>query len=295
MKKVIFYLLFAISSIMATAASTQEEFPANALPEQFLNRHATERMKYTGAELYDYMNGGAEVYISYGLVSMTGCKYESDTLPQITVEVYEMTSPANAFGVFTHSRDREEYDYGQGSQTFPDFILFWKGNYFVIINTVQVTDESSAAIKTIASLIENEIHEQGNYPSIVRAIPKKDLVPGAFLYFHHYIWLNAYYFIADHNILNIDDHTDAILAKYGEANERRYLLEVYYPSEGKAEIAYNQLLRKYAPELLNSDKLSIRLEDKTWFSAIRKGNLIAAVFNGPDKEKTETLIKAAIN
>lgn len=76
----------------------------NQLPEQYQSYNATEWLDFTGEALYDYINGGAELYLSYGLNGMTGCKYNGEGLPQVTVEVYEMTSSENAFGVYTQSR-----------------------------------------------------------------------------------------------------------------------------------------------------------------------------------------------
>jgi hypothetical protein len=282
--------MYCLSSFSASA----EQFPADSLPEQFRSYHATDRLNYTGKELYDYINGGAELYLSYGLAGMTGCKYNGENLPQVTVEIYEMTSPGNAYGVYTQSRDKEEYDYGQGSQSFPDFILFWKDRYFVIINTQEVVPESEKAIKYLAELIDRSIPNKGKTPAIINDLPKENLVPAGFLYFHHYIWLNAYYFIADHNILNIDEHTNAVSAKYGDANDRSYLLLVEYPDEEKSSEAYDQLQKKYAPELNPLDPF-VRLEDNTWFSVWKKGKKLGAIFNGNSREKTEGLYKSTFN
>jgi hypothetical protein len=276
------------------SASVQEKFPVDSLPEQLGLYQVTDKLNYTGKELYDYINGGAELYLSYGLVSMTGCKYNGENLPQITVEIYEMTSPKNAFGVYTQSRDKEEQDYGQGSQSFPDFILFWKDRYFVIVNTQEVIPESEDAIQYLAKLIDKSIPDKGEIPLLVSALPEEDLTPSGFLYFHHYIWLNAYFFIADYNIVLIDENTDAVLAKYGDADARSYLLLVEYPDEEKALEAGEQLRKKYAPEL-NADHPLIQLEDKTWFTVWTKGNKLGAIFNGHSQEKTEKLFKSTIN
>jgi hypothetical protein len=291
--RVIYFLLFTMigSNLLA---SVQGKFPVDSLPEHFDSYLATDKLNYTGKELYDYINGGAELYLSYGLVSMTGCKYNGDNLPQITVEIYEMTSAKNAFGVYTQSRDKEEQDYGQGSQSFPDFILFWKDKYFVIVNTQEVIPESESAIKYLAGLIDKSIPETGETPAIVDALPKEDLVPAGFLYFHHYIWLNAYFFIANYNIIHIDENTDAVLAKYGDANSRSYLLLTEYPDAEKVLEAYQDLKAKYAPEL-NTENRFVELEDKTWFTAWIQGNTLGAIFNGSSREQTEKLYNATIN
>jgi hypothetical protein len=293
-RRIICFLAGTMSYYSNLSASVQAEFPVDSLPEHFMSYHASDKLNYVGKELYDYINGGAELYLSYGLVSMTGCKYNGDNdLPQVTVEIYEMTSSANAFGVYTQSRDKEEQDYGQGSQSFPDFILFWKDRYFVIVNTQEVTPESGNAIRYLAGLIDKSIPETGETPAIIRCLPEKGLSPAGFLYFHHYIWLNAYFFIADYNIVNINEQTDAILAKYGEADARSYLLIVEYPDEKTALEACEHLREKYAPEL-NATNPLVELEDETWFTVWTQGNKLGAIFNGMSREETEKLYQNTI-
>jgi hypothetical protein len=291
--RIIYFLLFTMTC-SNLLASVQGKFPVDSLPEHFNSYQVTDKLNYTGKELYDYINGGAELYLSYGLVSMTGCKYNGHNLPQITVEIYEMTSAKNAFGVYTQSRDKEESDYGQGSQSFPDFILFWKDKYFVIVNTQEVTPESESAIQYLARLIDKSIPETGEIPAIVNALPKEDLVSAGFLYFHHYIWLNAYFFIANYNIIHVDENVDAVMAKYGDSNARSYLLLAEYPDAEKALEACQHLKEKYAPELSTENRF-IELEDKTWFTAWIQGNQLGAIFNGISRGQTEKIYKATIN
>jgi hypothetical protein len=263
----------------------------NSLPGQYKSYQATDWLDYEGEALYDYINGGAELYISYGLKGMTGCKYNGEGLPQVTVEVYEMTAPENAFGVYTQSRDREEYEYGQGSQSLDDFILFWKDKYFVTISAHRSTPESREALRHLASLVEGAIPGKGAIPSIVDRLPKDGLAPGGFLYFHHYIWLNAYLFIADYNIVDITDRTDALLAKYGPPEARCYLLMVEYPDADAAQAAGGKLKEKFAPELTPANSI-IQLEDNTWFTMSVKDNKLHAIFNGNSHEQVETLYKS---
>jgi hypothetical protein len=260
------------------------------LPEKFDAWQVTDWLDYEGEALFDYINGGAELYLSYGLVGMTGCKYNGEGLPQVTVEIYEMTSPANAFGVYTQSRDKEECEYGQGSQSSGDFLLFWKDKYYVIITAGKVMPESEKAIRHIASLVDKAIPKTGRIPAIVNALPKKDLAPGGYLYFHHYVWLNAYLFIANYNLVNISDETDAVLAKYGSAEARCYLLMVDYPDKTAAVTAWKQLKKEFAPEATGK-RPKLQLEDGTWFTTWTSGKRLCAIFEGKSLEQIDNLYK----
>ena len=291
------YLFIFLMSCLSLSmyADIQEENPVSILPEQYGSYKLSEKLSYTGEDLYEYINGGAEVYLSYGFIGMSGCKYESESdQNQVAVEIYEMTHSKNAYGVFTQGWDREEYEYGQGSLRFNDCVIFWKDRYFVVINTRKVTAESPGVLRHLASLVDNSIPEKGIIPEIIKDLPKQDLVTAGYQYFHHYIWLNSYYFIADYNIINIGEQTEAVLAKYGPADDRSYLLLVEYIDPTAANLAYGQLKEKFIPES-ETGGIAVQLEDKTWMTAWVKGSKLGAVFNGSTKEKTEKLYLNAIN
>jgi hypothetical protein len=288
------YSLFTAAICISCTALThaQSTIPMNYLPEHYQTYHLTDRLDFQGDDLYDYINGGAELYLSYGLTRMTGAKYNAENLPQITIEIYEMTSPQNAFGVYTQSRDRDEHVFGQGSQRFNDFILFWKDRFFVVVNTHRATPESAEAIRHFATLTDQAISGTTPPPDLVNALPAEGLTPGGFVYFHHYIWLNAYFFIADYNIVNITDSTDAILAKYGPPEARCYLLLVEYPAASDAAAAALRLREGFAPELRPDDPF-VLLEDGTWFTLRQEGKRLVAVFNGNTRQQVEALYHSA--
>ena len=287
----IYFIFFMMYPYLTAGISAQS--PEKQLPKQFHSYTLSESYTSTPDELFDFINGGAELYLSYGFVGMTGCRYEADDNTEITIEIYEMTNAKNAFGVYTQTRDKEESDFGQGSQSYKDAIIFWKDRYFVLINTTKSTLQSQEAIQYLASVTDKSIDNKGSIPDIIGYLPQKDLIQGGVLYFHHYIWLNAYYFIADYNILNIDENADAVLARYGSSQQRSYLLLVEYSDAVATEKAYNQLKQKYAPEI-KSDEI-IQIEDGSWFTVWLNDNKLGAIFNGTSKEIIEELRNNTIN
>ena len=267
------------------------QHPVELLPDQFGAYHVSERLDYDAENLFDYINGGAEMYLSYGLKGMNGYVYSADNLPDVTIEVYEMTEAKNAFGVFTQTRDKEEDTYGQGSLSYSDATIFWKDRYYVVVTTSKITPESEEAVRFLASTVDKAIPDKGKIPDIVGSLPEKDLAVAGYTYFHHYIWLNSYYFIADFNILNIDTQTDAVIAKYGDPEQRSYLLMIEYPDDISAQKAYEQMKERYAPE--TETNVVVRLENNTWFALWLKGNKVGSIFNGATSESTEQLYQAA--
>ena len=267
------------------------QHPVERLPELFGAYHVSERLEYNADNLFDYINGGAEMYLSYGFTGMKGRIYAADNLPDVTVEVYEMTEAKNALGVFTQVRDKEEDTYGQGSLSYSDATVFWKDRYYTAVSTSKITPESEEAVRFLASAVDKAIPGEGKIPAIIGCLPEKDLAVAGYTYFHHYIWLNSYYFIADYNILNIDAQTDAVIAKYGAPEQRSYLLMIEYPDDASAQKAYGQMKERYAPE--TETEVVVRLENNTWFALWLKGNRVGSIFNGSTREATEQLYQNA--
>jgi hypothetical protein len=276
-----------IGLISFNAMAYTQQFPD--LPDTLNGWKLTEQKRIDSHEaLYDHIDGGAELYISYGFRSAISCRYTREGQPDVTAEVFDMGCASDAFGVYSQTRDKEEKEYGQGSYYVNGALFFWKGRYWISLITSETTEESEHLLRSLAVYIDEKLQETGESPVMISYLPAEDLVPGGYLYFHHYIWLNSYYFIATENILNIDENTPAVLAKYGPPDERLYLLMIQYPDSAKAEHAYTSFGKNYFPEGLIEN--CNRLDDNTWMAAGMCGNLLVGVFSGKSKEKTQELL-----
>ena len=245
---------------------------------------------YSRENLYKYIDGGAELYISYGFKKVINRTYSKRGQPDIVVDLFDMGTSHNAFGVFSHSRETIDNTFGQGSQYTEGLLLFWKDRFFVSILASPETVESRSAVFDVAGKIETAIKNEGPLPEILDLLPDQSLVRESIRYFHHYIWLNSHYFVSDRNILHINEKTDALLAKYGEQKKRYILLLVKYKKNKDAETAYDDFLKYYLPGL--SGERVIQIEDGTWTAGQLTENLLIIVFNAPVKDKALYLIDA---
>ena len=96
--------------------------------------------------LYDYINGGAELYLSYGFNKVINRTYLRPEQPDIVVDLFDMGTSQNAYGVFSHSMETVDAAYGQGSQYSEGLLLFWKDRYYVSIMSYPETTESKKAL-----------------------------------------------------------------------------------------------------------------------------------------------------
>jgi len=237
---------------------------------------STERDQvYTPETLYSYIDGGAELYLSYDFRQMLNRVYSTPGQPDLQVDLFDMGTSYNAFGVFSHSRESVDTTFGQGSQYVPGLLLFWKDRYYVSILASPETAESKTAMHRIAATIDQRILSTGPLPDILGMLPGDSLLPGSIRYFHHHIWLNSYYYVTESNILDIDETTDAILAQYGSGGRYRYLLLVGYPDTSRASAALDNFLRHYLPE--GGESSIIQIEDGTFTGCQVTGRYFAAV------------------
>lgn len=77
---------------------------AEPLPERLADWTRTEEKTYSGQTLYDYINGGADLYLEYGFVRVDVGYYNKGE-QEILIEIYTMSSPLAATGVYTHFRN----------------------------------------------------------------------------------------------------------------------------------------------------------------------------------------------
>jgi len=276
--------LFA-SNIMGETKSLSDLFP-----KEMLNWTSNEADQiYDPVTLYNYIDGAAELFLSYGFQKALTRRYTRSDEPTITLDIFEMKSSRDAYGVFTHSMETVEMDYGQGSQFTPGLLIFWKNRYYVSIMAVPETEESKKAVDQLARSVENAISEDGSLPDILRLVPEQSLIPESIRYFHHHVWLNTFYFISDKNLLQITDDTDALLAKYGKGKKRYLLLLVRYKNRDLSRKAYDNFVNGYLPELYKTPIL--KTKKGTWISCRLTGDLIIVLFEAPDKGAAAELIR----
>jgi Family of unknown function (DUF6599) len=242
---------------------------------------------YTPDNLFEYINGGAELYISYGFNHLASRTYSKEGLPEIKIDIFDMDGAYNAFGVFAHSKEDiddfiapdVESEYASG------LLTFWKGRYYVSILAYPETDEKKKIVQKLGQEISANITEKSSKPPLVQMLPKEKLDTDSIRYFRHYIWLNSYFYISTHNILNMDKGTEAVLAQYNldeKTKPATMLLLVTYLSKEDAIKAAQKFIKEYMPEAKVGFK---QLKDKRWHGCSIKGKLIKIIFYAPTKEQ----------
>ncbi|MEW6113347.1 MAG: DUF6599 family protein [Thermodesulfobacteriota bacterium] len=249
-------------------------------------------MKYNSKTVFEYIDGAAELYLAYGFQGLTVRKFEKSSQPSITVEVYEMASSEDAYGVFSFERQDEAVEIGQGSEFGGGLLRFWKGKYFVSIYADRGGVETESAILAMGRATADLIPSMGPEPELVDLIPGKDLglVDRSVRYLKSHILLNHRFFIAHENILNLTRTTEAVLAQYTREEQKPHLLLIRYPTLKEATDAYKSFMGAYLPDAGGKDLL--KTEDQKWTMARQRGEVVIVVFGAPTAADAEALFKA---
>lgn len=111
---------------------------------------AGEVKTYYADNLWEYINGAAENFLSYGFVELNYCDMQQGDLI-VTVNIYDMGNALNAFGIYTSEKgtDQETLDIGvQSILSLPYQCLQLKGQYYIKIDAFEgvLTKETATSL-----------------------------------------------------------------------------------------------------------------------------------------------------
>ena len=241
--------------------------------------------------LYEHINGGAELFISYDFKKSCTRTYSHGDEAEISIDIFDMGVPKNAFGVFGHSRETTDRTVGQGCQIYEDAVIFWQSRYYVAITCFKCPDDIQGVLLRMARHISDAIGEQGTLPAVITKLPADGLHRESILYFNHPAWQNAYYYFSDDNYLNINKNTDAVLAKYDAGDEQVFLMLIQYPDEQKAKAGLMNFREKY---LEGAPEQFIKLEDGYWLGLEQKHDFVVMVFHSKSIDHARALLHSVI-
>jgi hypothetical protein len=234
---------------------------------------------YVPDDLFDYMDGQAELFFVYNFERLATQEYTRGQEGPIIVEVYQVTSPADAYGLFSFYATGEPVDLGSGGAMEPGrLISFWRGRFYARVFAYGEAEQES--LLALARQVAAGMPEGGALPELVARLPQENLVPGSARFFHQKLSLDNLLWLGDENILNLSEQTDAVLAAYAYDDAKTHLLVVEYPDAAVAEAAHAAL------EGSGLENLS---------AAGQSAQYLVAVFGAPDQAIVHELLQEALD
>lgn len=241
---------------------------------------------------FRYMDGAAELYRAYHFRLLLVRRYVKAGHPSILVELFDMGSSEEAFGVFSYQSGEEEVAIGQGSDYGGGLLRFWKGRYFTNVYAEKETSETKKDILLLGEAIAKNMRA-GPKPNLIRLLPKEHLMENSLRYFHSHHVLNHHYFLSHENILHLGPKTRGVLATYtpAPAKGKTRLLLVQYPNTKEAQKAYNRFLQTYLPEA-DATAGPVKIENARWSAAKLHQRFVIGVFGASSEEEARRWLEA---
>ena len=136
---------------------------------------------YDSETLYEYLNGGAPLYLKFGFQGMAHvrCQLGEDTLSSVTLDVYDMGSDLGAFGLYRSGRpsDAEVRDWGAEGYRSGTVAAAWKGSVSIHAEADEDQPELTEAMERMVAQVAKSIVGGTSLPQIIDPLPIGGLVP----------------------------------------------------------------------------------------------------------------------
>lgn len=145
-------------------------------------------LMFTADNLYERIDGRAELYHSYDVVSLTTATFDrdGDIGDFIELSVYDMGNPANGFGIFSVERypGEQALDLGRLSYRSDANVYVWKGRFYVVVVTSNLTEELGGLSREIARKVTSALPDSGEPVWGLSAFPEENLIRDSIQYYN---------------------------------------------------------------------------------------------------------------
>ncbi len=238
---------------------------------------------YKGNQLYEYINGGAEIYLEYGFVQVITQEYFHGD-ESLVVDIYEMTDAKAAYGVYSVHRGPEvtPLKVGDEGYQYEYQTAFWQDRFYVVIMGYKSDRATQSVLAEFAKKISKKIAVHSKPPELLSALPASGLVERSAGYIKGMLALNMRFYITGENVLSLGGaNAEAVCGAYQVSSGEGQILVVQYPQAEAAKAKESELAavlaQKYAA--MNPPVGSLYQDDKGQFYAIKVGgNRLYVVF-----------------
>jgi hypothetical protein len=259
----------------ADPADMLRVFP-ETIADGILTRQAQD---YDPKTVYDYMDGAADAYLRFDFQGVYTADYHvADRL--VVVEVYDMGSSAEAYGIFSTHQLGEGVEVGQGARFEGPMLRAWQDRFFIKIAGDEDSKEFRDFATQVARRFVEAIGSPGPLPALISFLPGKVLHPSQIRYLHTDADLNAAHYVSTDNVLRLaKGRTDVVFADGSLGGKPLKVAAVRYRTSADRAKALGAFSKTILSRRAKSEKGGMRIEEtrKSQFTGVRP-------FAGPQGE-----------
>ena len=145
---------------------------------------------YTPANLWDFIDGAAELYLIYGFRELHVAEYRRGDGVEVRAELYRHLDAASAFGIYASERSAELAPVAAGGEGYEaeGILNFVEDRVYVKLSTHAGEPVSKDVLREVATRIDAHLGSQNSLPEGLMRLPEtgrkrrtEGYVPGSFL------------------------------------------------------------------------------------------------------------------
>jgi len=248
--------------------------------------------RYTFENLYDKINGRSELYFSYNFQGMVWLSMtpEGDPSKYIDIFLYDMATPAGAFGPFSVERwpGNETVDLARQAYRADGHLFAWHGRYYLVLQGSSEDDEIQKPLLATAKKILAKLKDTGEPLWGLEARPKENRIEDT-----------VQYFMVDAN--GLEFLTNTFTARYTKGDETITLFLSKQESEAAAQkIAeqYTEYFQEYGDKIETDEETGITTADLGggYFDGfVQKGHYIGGTVSTNSRAQAHSEIAKLMN
>ena len=237
------------------------------------------------ADLFNHIDGGADLFIEFGFERVIVQHYARGPA-EIAIEIYEMTGPEAALGIYLMKCGQESPLAGiaaRNSSETAQFTIF-KGRYFIQVNNFPKDEGAVPGMLALAKVILGQVADERPVPRLMALLPAEKKIAGSERLIRGPIALQPFFTFGEGDIFRQGGTIFGALAEYDEGSgskSSRFVVE--YPSAEGALEAFRGLKANLDPylKIVDSNATAFVFQDfKSRFGLVRiSGARVEALFN----------------
>jgi hypothetical protein len=261
-----------VSGLLALLVGGASDKHVGWFPDQLAGGTRLERpTPYDNESVFDYMDGRAEVYLTFAYQQVTVAPYKVGA-QRVDVMLFDLSTPAEAFGVWSLDYEGQHVDVMQNARWLPGTLRAWQGPYFLKVECEADAPEAKRFALEIARHFAAKIPAGPPLPPLAASLPREALKASGLRYFHHFDNLGGIFYISTRNVLELDYKTQVLFADAKWRNKPVKVMLVQYPSAAQATKAWDGFLAKVLSNKAVSGPAGERTEELAagLFAGIRR-------------------------
>ena len=207
-------------------------------PEATGWKQSGEIQTFVPKTLFEYINGAADLYMSYDFEELKVAEYVNEKKASVIVDVYRHATPTHAFGIYSQERLPNTNFLNIGVQGYVEknLLNFLMGTYYIKINSFNTGSEDQEVLLTFGKKVAGNLGGKGSFPSLLATFPPEGKVKNSDKFiskkFLGYPFLHSA-FTADYEISS--EKFKLFVIETGDEKECRNMIRKYLDQAGKIQ------------------------------------------------------------